>query len=126
MTSCTASAVTKTTVVLGTATPGGGFPAYGNPYAQTLNETDASLQIAPRNTKGSTENVPLLERDFSPHGKIAQSLKDVHLMLEQAQRLGQELPLAQVNAEVMEACVRQGEGEWDNCAVIEEIRRRRK
>lgn len=67
----------------------------------------------------------MLARDFSPHGKIAQSLKDVHLMLEQAQRLGQELPLARVNAEVMEACVRQGEGEWDNCAVIEEIRRRR-
>lgn len=45
---------------------------------------------------------------------------------EAVRQLGQELPLAQVNAEVMEACVRQGEGEWDNCAVIEEIRRRRK
>lgn len=62
MTSDTASAAIKTTIVLGTATPGGGFPAYGNPYAQTLNETDASLQIEPRNTRGSTENVPLLEQ----------------------------------------------------------------
>jgi TRAP transporter TAXI family solute receptor len=53
----------KTVVVLGTATPGGGFPAYGNPYAETINEADPTLSIEPRNTKGSTENVPLLEQD---------------------------------------------------------------
>ncbi len=53
----------KTRVVLGTATPGGGFPAYGWPYAEVLNEMDPTLAIEPRNTKGSTENVPLLEQD---------------------------------------------------------------
>ena len=53
----------KTVVVLGTATPGGGFPAYGWPYAEVLNEMDPTLSIEPCNTKGSTENVPLLERD---------------------------------------------------------------
>ena len=51
----------KTVVVLGTATPGGGFPAYGDAYAGVLNEADPTLAIEPRNTKGSTENVPLLE-----------------------------------------------------------------
>lgn len=51
-----------TRVVLGTATPGGGFPAYGDPYAEVLNATDPSLDIQTRNTKGSTENIPLLER----------------------------------------------------------------
>jgi len=51
----------KTVVVLGTATPGGGFPAYGDAYASTINDTDPTLAVAPRNTKGSTENVPLLE-----------------------------------------------------------------
>ena len=30
----------KTKVVMGTATPGGGFPAYGWPYAEVLNATD--------------------------------------------------------------------------------------
>ena len=50
-----------TTVVLGTATPGGGFPLYGGAFADTINETDTSLKIEPRNTKGSTENIPLLE-----------------------------------------------------------------
>ena len=55
--------VSKTVVVLGTATPGGGFPAYGAPYAETINEMDTTLAVAPRNTKGSTENVPLLEQE---------------------------------------------------------------
>jgi TRAP transporter TAXI family solute receptor len=48
-------------IVLGTATPGGGFPVYGDAVAATLNEVDPSLGVVTRNTKGSTENVPLLE-----------------------------------------------------------------
>jgi TRAP transporter TAXI family solute receptor len=51
----------KATVVLGTATPGGGFPLYGASFADTVNETDPSLHIETKNTKGSTENIPLLE-----------------------------------------------------------------
>lgn len=51
----------KTSVSLGTATPGGGFPLYGGAFAETINATDPSLSVEPRNTKGSTENVPLLE-----------------------------------------------------------------
>ncbi len=47
---------------LGTATPGGGFPLYGNAFAQVMNAADSSLSIAPRNTKGSNENIPLLEK----------------------------------------------------------------
>lgn len=50
-----------TTIVLGTATPGGGFPLYGDKLAETINETEASLHVETRNTKGSTENIPLLE-----------------------------------------------------------------
>ncbi len=52
----------KTKLVFGTATPGGGFPAYGWPYAEVLNAADATLNIEPVNTKGSTENLPLLEQ----------------------------------------------------------------
>ncbi|HEX9210770.1 MAG TPA: TAXI family TRAP transporter solute-binding subunit, partial [Bradyrhizobium sp.] len=47
---------------LGTATPGGGFPLYGNAFAEVMNAADASLTIVPRNTKGSNENIPLLEK----------------------------------------------------------------
>src|SRR5258707_12252963 len=57
----TASAAHQDVVVLGTATPGGGFPLYGAALAATINEIDSSLAVTPHNTKGSTGNVPLLE-----------------------------------------------------------------
>ena len=49
------------TISLGTATPGGGFPVYGNAFAEVMNGADPTLSIEPRNTKGSSENIPLLE-----------------------------------------------------------------
>ncbi|HEU0083715.1 MAG TPA: TAXI family TRAP transporter solute-binding subunit, partial [Bradyrhizobium sp.] len=54
-------AIPKTTIILGTATAGGGFPLYGNAFAEVMNEIDPTLSIEPRNTKGSNENIPLLE-----------------------------------------------------------------
>ena len=48
-------------LVLGTATPGGGFPIYGDAFAEIVNAQEPRLRIEPRNTKGSNENVPLLE-----------------------------------------------------------------
>jgi hypothetical protein len=51
----------KTIVTLATATPGGGFPLYGGVVAEVINAVDPSLWVECRNTKGSTENVPLLE-----------------------------------------------------------------
>jgi TRAP transporter TAXI family solute receptor len=54
--------IQKTTISLGTATPGGGFPLYGDAFAQAMNEADPALSILPRNTKGSNENIPLLEK----------------------------------------------------------------
>ena len=53
--------ISKTTISLGTATPGGGFPLYGNAFAEVMNAADPTLSIEPRNTKGSNENIPLLE-----------------------------------------------------------------
>src|SRR5438067_6191729 len=54
-------AIQKTTISLRTATPGGGFPLYGDALAEIINGADPTLSIAPRNTKGSNENIPLLE-----------------------------------------------------------------
>jgi TRAP transporter TAXI family solute receptor len=56
-----ASAHGQTAISLGTATPGGGFPVYGAAFADVVNASEPTLRIEPRNTKGSTENVPLLE-----------------------------------------------------------------
>lgn len=63
--------------------------------------------------------------DFSPHGRIAQTIKDILLTLEQAGRRGQQLPLGAVYADLVKGCAAHGEGEWDNSAVIAEIRRRK-
>jgi TRAP transporter TAXI family solute receptor len=54
-------AISKTAISLGTATPGGGFPLYGQVFAEVINAADPTLSILPRNTKGSNENIPLLE-----------------------------------------------------------------
>ena len=60
----------KTIVLHGTATPGGGFPVYGDAFAATLNEMDPTLSVEPKNTKGSTENVPLLEAGKLDLGQV--------------------------------------------------------
>src|ERR1700694_4167919 len=54
--------IQTTSISLGTATPGGGFPLYGNAFAEVMNQADPALSIQPRNTKGSNENIPLLEK----------------------------------------------------------------
>jgi TRAP transporter TAXI family solute receptor len=46
---------------LGTATPGGGFPVYGAAFVDAVRGVDPGLEIEQLNTKGSTENVPMLE-----------------------------------------------------------------
>ena len=56
-----APAQEKTNLVLGTATPGGGFPLYGDAFVGAVTAADPGLAIEPRNTKGSAENIPLLE-----------------------------------------------------------------
>lgn len=48
-------------VRLGTATPGGGFPVYGDAFIAAIGAQDPGLEIEAINTKGSTENVPMLE-----------------------------------------------------------------
>ena len=50
------------TLTLGTATPGGGFPVYGDAFAAAVHEADSAITIEARNTKGSAENIPLLEQ----------------------------------------------------------------
>ena len=53
--------ITAITITLATATPGGGFPVYGVGFKAAVEEADPTIKIEPRNTKGSAENVPLLE-----------------------------------------------------------------
>jgi putative dehydrogenase len=71
-----------------------------------------------------TKGPKMVAGDFAPEGRVRQTLKDTHLMLDQARKSGQKLPLLEIHAEVLEACIRHGESEQDNSIVIEEIRRR--
>jgi 3-hydroxyisobutyrate dehydrogenase-like beta-hydroxyacid dehydrogenase len=73
-----------------------------------------------------TKGPKMVARDFASEGKVTQHLKDLHLVLDQAQARGQELPMGALNTALLEACVAHGEGELDNSIVIEEIRRRRR
>jgi len=61
-------------LILGTATPGGGFPVFGAAYAESLGAAEPRLRIETRNTKGSTENVPLLEAGKLDIGLVAGEL----------------------------------------------------
>jgi 3-hydroxyisobutyrate dehydrogenase-like beta-hydroxyacid dehydrogenase len=71
-----------------------------------------------------TKGPKMVRNDFSPEGRVRQTLKDARLMLDQAATVGQKLSMLEVHADVLEACVRAGEADLDNSAIIREVRRR--
>ncbi len=71
-----------------------------------------------------TKGPKMVSGDFAPEGRVRQTLKDANLMLDQARKAGQQLPLLEIHADVLQACLRHGDSEADNSIVIEEIRRR--
>jgi 2-hydroxy-3-oxopropionate reductase len=88
----------------------------------------AFLDVARRSAAASqvmdTKGPKMIGGDFAPEGRVRQTLKDTQLMLDQARKAGQQLPLLEIHADVLQACVRHGDSEQDNSIVIEEIRRR--
>jgi putative dehydrogenase len=64
------------------------------------------------------------DRFEPPMSRVDQSLKDFRLMLEMGARVGMELPLATLYADLMEDCVAHGEASQDNAIIINAIRRR--
>ncbi len=50
-------------VTLATATPGGGFPAFGEAFAAAIHAADPDLVIETRPSGGSAENIGLLTRN---------------------------------------------------------------
>jgi len=103
--------------------------AEGLVFASRLGlDPTAFLEVARASAAASqvmdTKGPKMVAGDFSPEGRVRQTLKDANLMLDQARAIGQELPLLEVHAAVLEACVGHGESEKDNSIVIEEVRRR--
>ncbi len=72
-----------------------------------------------------TKGPKMVRGDFSPEGRVRQTLKDAHLMLDQAASVGQKLAMLELHADVLEACAQAGEADMDNSVIIKEVRRRR-
>lgn len=103
--------------------------AEGLVFAERLGlDPEAFLEVARGSASYSqvmeTKGSKMVRGDFSPEGRVRQTLKDAHLMLEQAAAVGQKLAMLECHADVLEACVRAGEAELDNSAIIKEVRRR--
>jgi 3-hydroxyisobutyrate dehydrogenase-like beta-hydroxyacid dehydrogenase len=63
----------------------------------------------------------MITGDFTPQGKLTQHLKDVRLILEEAQRAGLHLPMSHLHQQLLVAAEEAGFGEQDNSAVIRAI-----
>lgn len=103
--------------------------AEGLVFAEKLGlDPAAFLEVAKGSASYSqvmeTKGTKMVKGDFAPEGRVKQTLKDAHLMLDQAKAVGQTLSVLQVHADVLEACAKAGEAELDNSAIIKEIRRR--
>jgi len=103
--------------------------AEGLVFAERLGlDPAAFLEVAKGSASYSqvmdTKGGKMVRGDFAPEGRVKQTLKDCHLMLDQAAAAGQTLSMLEVHAGVLEACARAGEAEMDNSAIINEVRRR--
>ena len=60
----------------------------------------------------------MLEEDFKPQSRISQHNKDLEIILDYAEKIGQPLPLARLHKDILAAAIKAGDGDLDNCAVI--------
>jgi len=85
------------------------------------------LELAQHSSAASAvmaaKGASMAEHDFTPTGRIAQSAKDFSLILESAEKAGQDLPFARTYERMMQDCLSQGEGDLDNTAILLAIER---
>jgi len=103
--------------------------AEGIAFAQKLGlDAGAFLEVARKSAAYSqvmdVKGKKMVERDYGPLSKVSQTLKDFTIMRDYAREAGQALPFSEVYIDMMQGCMKAGEGDWDNAALIEEIRRR--
>jgi 3-hydroxyisobutyrate dehydrogenase-like beta-hydroxyacid dehydrogenase len=81
------------------------------------------LATPARSDAAVTKGAMMVSGEFEPQSRIRQHLKDVDLMLAQAHSAGQRLPLSATHAALLRAAVAAGDGELDNAAIIQQLRR---
>jgi putative dehydrogenase len=104
--------------------------AEGLVFAERLGlDPRAFLEVAKNSAAASqimdVKGEKMLAGEYSAQGMARQTLKDAHLMLAKAREVGQRLAALEIHADILEACVRAGDGERDNSIIIEEVRRRK-
>jgi 3-hydroxyisobutyrate dehydrogenase-like beta-hydroxyacid dehydrogenase len=60
----------------------------------------------------------MIAGEFQPQARLSQHLKDVRLILAEAERVGALVPLSRLHRDLLEAVEAGGWGEEDNAAVI--------
>lgn len=65
----------------------------------------------------------MIEGEFTPQSRIIQHLKDLEIVLAYAEKLKQPLPLTKLHQNILQQAIDAGDGELDNAAVIQQIRR---
>lgn len=63
----------------------------------------------------------MVRGEFTPEARLTQHIKDVHLILAEAERGGVSLPLSAVHLELLKRAESAGLGELDNSAIIQII-----
>lgn len=63
----------------------------------------------------------MVNQDFEPQARLSQHIKDVRLMLEEAQRNGGSLPLSTAHLKLLEQTEAAGLGDLDNSVIIRAI-----
>jgi 3-hydroxyisobutyrate dehydrogenase-like beta-hydroxyacid dehydrogenase len=102
--------------------------AEGMVFAERLGiAPEAFLQLVlatpARSDAALVKGPQMVSQQFAPQSRIRQHLKDVNIMLAAAQAHGQHLPLSTAHAALMQAAVQAGDGDLDNAAIIQQIRR---
>jgi 3-hydroxyisobutyrate dehydrogenase len=101
--------------------------AEGMAFAETIGlNASTFLQAAQASAAYSrvmdTKGEKMLQRDFRPQSRIAQTLKDAEIILSEAQKHGLALPMTSAQADLLRKAIALKGGDCDSSAVIEAIR----
>jgi 3-hydroxyisobutyrate dehydrogenase len=93
--------------------------ALARTFGLDLEETLHVLRVSPAHSRVmDVKGRKMIERDFQPQARLSQHLKDVRLILTEAERLQAKVPLSVLHRELLEGLERAGHGTDDNSAII--------
>ncbi len=102
--------------------------AEGLAFAEAMGLSGAAfvtlLRASPAYSRAIDVKAPrMLARDYAPESRIVQHRKDIALMQSAAARAGARLPLSTAHATLLDAAIASGDGDLDNAAIVETLRR---